>query len=134
MQRFIEIFKLGMILLFILGTSQNAFAKRKGGQLVQSINEAVERSDTDQERIKDQIDREADHRVQTWADRDRELIEIKHTGVAPTDTANLGEADLTYEEVGIDQSGLDSLRTDVEEEPIHIDFDKELRDVSSVKD
>ncbi len=128
-----NIIRWGMILFFILGSNQ-LFANNKNGQLVRSINEAVNRSDSEQDQIKTKIEKEADRRVETWADRDRDLIVIQHSGMSSMDPANLGEADLDYEEVGIDQSGLDRLRTDVEDEPIDIDFDKELREVSSVKD
>ncbi len=128
-----NIIRWGMILFFILGSNQ-LLANNKNGQLVQSINEAVNRSDNEQDQIKTKIEKEADRRVETWADRDRDLIVIQHSGMSSTDPANLGEADFDYEDVGIDQSGLDRLRTDVEDEPIDIDFDKELREVSSVKD
>ncbi len=135
MERIGNFIKLGVILFFILGSSQTTYAKsKKKGQLVKAINEAVDRSENEQERIKIDMSEEADQRIETWADRERDMIEIKHSGMSSIEAVDLGPADLSYEEVGIDQSGLDNLHSEVEDEPIYIDFDKELRDVSSIKD
>ena len=66
-------------------------------------------------------------------DKDIEAIEIKH-GASTLAPAKLVKPDFTLDQGGEDQSGLDKLRSDVNEDPIHIDFDEELREVSSTKD
>ncbi len=135
-----------VMLVLILGLAPNAYGKRaktrtkttkvkvRKNHLKKSINDAVDRSDKEQKRIKVRFDDEADERVESWTIRQKDVIEIKHTGTSSIEPVNLGEANLTEEEVGEDQSGLDSLRQEVNDEPTDIDFDKELREVSSLKD
>lgn len=108
--------------------------KRKKGYLASSISEAMNRSHKDQGKIKTQYNNEADQRVETWTDRKRNTIKISHTGTTSMDPVDLGDPDFSMEDLGEDQSGLDGLRGDVVEEPIVIDFDEELREVSSLKD
>ena len=134
-----QIFRFGVVLLILLSFCNTAYADRakrkRKGQLMKSINEAVERSNSDQERIQIRFDVEADERKENWDTRKLESIEIKHTGTSTLKAADLGEADYFYdEEIGRDQSGLDSLHSDVIDEPTDINFDEELRDVSSLKD
>lgn len=130
-----------LLLFIVFGLNNAADAKsskkknKKGQtQLSESINDAMKRSDTDQEKIRIRFDDEATDRIEAWQGRKMDMIEIKHTGTSSITPVDLGDPDYSYEESGVDQSGLDSLHSDIEEESIKYDFDKELRDVSSLKD
>lgn len=138
MRKFKKHIKVAIIFMLLLGMTQNAYAEKakkngKKGLLVKSINDAMQRSESEQDRIKIRFDTEADERIDSWQVRDRDMIEIKHSG-SSLEPVSLGMPDYSYEESGIDQSGLNGLHGDYKEEPIEIDFDKELRDVSSIKD
>ena len=139
MTKIFQTLRLAVVLVVHFGFCETAYAKKakkKKGQLMISIKKAVEKSDSDQEKHKDRMAEEADARFDSWAARQDEIIEIKHSGTSSLEPAKLGSPDMYYdEEVGIDQSGLDSLHSgDIEEESTDINFDEELRDVSSVKD
>lgn len=106
---------------------------KKNGQLMKSINDAMDRSNEDQQKMKIIVDFEADERMDSWSERDNHVIEIKHTGASSIGSVDLGEADFSYEESGEDQSGLNGLTSPVEDESVDINFDEELREVSSIK-
>ena len=127
-----------VVFALILGFSSVAQSKRKRKtkkpQLMVSIKAAVQRSDKDQDRIKDQMNSEADQRIESWQAREMEAIQIKHSGTSSLEPVDLGDPDFSMEDLGEDTSGLNRLRTDIEEEPTDINFDEELREVSSMKD
>ncbi len=129
----VKIFLLFFMVFSLAQTTQAKSTKKKKNFLASKINDAVERSNQEQKRIKVRFDEEADQRISSWTEEDIEAIEIKH-GASTLRGANLGKPDFTLDQGGEDQSGLNQLRSDVEEEPIHIDFDEELREVSSTKD
>ena len=108
-------------------------AKYKRGQLADSLKDAVNRSQKDQRLMKVRYNNEADQRIENWSARELETIKITHTGTSSVAPMNFGDPNFSTEELGEDQSGLDSLHSDIVEEPTDIDFDKELREVSSAK-
>ena len=101
-----------------------------------SIKAAVKKSDSDQNRIKDKMNSEANQRIESWQAREMEAIQIKHSGTSSLEPVDLGDPDFSMEDLGEDNSGLIRLRTDtdIEEESTDINFDEELREVSSMKD
>jgi len=131
-----RITKILIVLFMMFGVSQTAYGKRakRKGQLLDSIRDAMDRSDSEQNRIRNRQDDEANQRVKSWKVRKLDSIEIKHTGASSAEPVDLGDTDFSYDEVGVDQSGLDSLHSDVVEESVDINFDEELREVSSKKD
>ena len=80
------------------------------------------------------VEMEDDERRNGWTARDFNAIEIRRGGVSTLEAAELGAPDFSMEDLGEDHSGLKGLKSDVDEEPIYIDFDEELREVSSTKD
>jgi hypothetical protein len=122
-------------LSLIFGSIPITYAEsRVNGTLARSIDEAKIRSDKEQEKIRVTVSFEADERLDSWNQRDRDPIKIRPNGTRPIEALKLDEADLSYEESGIDQSGLNRWHSDYEKETIEINFDEELRDVSSIKD
>ncbi|MCJ8275487.1 MAG: hypothetical protein MJK18_01495, partial [Bdellovibrionales bacterium] len=96
--------------------------------------EAKYRSDDDQRELKNKAIREQERRQDSWAERDIEAIEIKGTSSYTTSSYDIGvEADLEIDDSGEDNSGLNKLRSKVEEESTDIDFDAELREVSQIQ-
>jgi hypothetical protein len=121
----------------IFGWSSMAYGKkpRKAKQkakLSRSIQAAVQRSNKDQDKIRDRNLQEADRLIQTWNTQDPDTIHIKNTGRSTFEPIMGGGG--SFMDEGDDHSGLDRLHSDFGEESIDIDFDKELREVSSVKD
>ena len=132
-------FVLIFMLAFCLSISVDARSskrkklKRKRTNIKKSINEAMKRSDKDQDKIRDRMNDEADKRIDSWSHRGDNTIEIKYTGTTSIEPVGMGGADLMPDS-GEDHSGLNELHSPVEDEPTDINFDEELRDVSSMKD
>ena len=108
--------------------------KKQDGQLVIAIKKAKARAMTDQERQRQRAEREAAEKREEWTHREFNAIEIRTTGSSSLEAVDLGDADFSIEELGEDHSGLDTFKREIVDEPIPIDFDQELRDVSSVVD
>ncbi len=129
--------KISIMVLFFFGSLQVAQAKRKPkakAQLEHSINEAMGRSEAEQERIRDHMNSKTDQMLEAWDEPSKTTLEIKHTGTVPVGASTFGSSDFSIDNGGEDQSGLDSLRGTIEEESTDIDFDEELREVSSMKE
>ena len=77
------------------------------------------------------MDEEAVDRIEGWTIRNRQAIEIKHTGASTIDPVDLGDPDFSMEELGEDRSGLDDLKGDYYEESIDIDFGERERELVS---
>lgn len=119
-----------ILLGFILSLSSPGLA---GGQLATSIKEARHRADNERQKLSNKAINETNQQMDSWTERTQETIEIQHTGMSGHGGVDLGDPDFSMEDLGEDHSGLDSLRSRVEEESTDIDFDEELREVSSIK-
>lgn len=96
-----------------------------------NIQDAMDKSHADHRRLKKKVSLKTDKRMQALDTRSTETIEIKNTGGSVLD---MGGADSAIDNhQGEDNSGLNHLRSHVEEESTDIDFDSELREVSSTK-
>ena len=109
-------------------------AHGKSGMLMNSLEDAMSRSSADQNNIKRKALQERSSRMDVWAERTAETIEINNANAfSGAPGLDIGiKADLGTDEGGLDTSGLNGLRSDVEEESTDINFDDELREVSLV--
>lgn len=111
-------------------STKKTFAqKKKKEKQATNIQEAMDKSRADQSRLRKQEHERTDKRIQSWDTRSSETIEIKQTGNPVID---MGHTDPSMD-MGEDESGLVGLHSHVEEDATDIDFDEELREVSSVK-
>ena len=108
-------------------------AHGKSGVLAHALEDAMVRSSEEHNGLKQKLEQEKNQRLESWSEREDLAIEIKGSGVADSAHYGLGiKADLEEKESGQDSSGLNKLRSQVEEESTDIDFDQELREVSQV--
>lgn len=127
-----------LLVVLLIGTfipAAQAKSKKRNkrrGQLVHSIREAMDRSNKDHKKMKVKIDFSNEQLMESWDERDTASITIDNSKVNLVDRVNLGRPDFSLEEPGEDHSGLDSLKNNIDIEEEFIDFDKELREVSSI--
>ena len=119
--------KMISLILLMTGTSSFAFAS---GTLEDAISSAQIRSQDDQMALKQRVESEKEQRLEQWSQRNLGAIEIKNSAPIPSNFDIGIEADLDEEESGEDNSGLNHLRSNVEQESTDINFDDELREVS----
>ena len=109
--------------------AKNSFSKK--GHSKTSIAEAMEKSNQEQRMIKQDMYDRANQRFDKWSERGDAAIQIQHGGSSSLPSLDLGDPSFSLDESGEDHSGLDSLRGEFEQESTDIDFDAELREVSS---
>ena len=144
LRKYLKIF---LALSLVIGFSSSAFgksSKRRRGRVKASLNDAVKRSESQQERIKVRFDDEIADQIDGWKDTNRNMVDLdnnkknrrkrKRRRRSTLKAVDIGKPDYSYEESGEDQSGLNDIRSEIVEEPTDIDFDEELREVSSLKD
>jgi hypothetical protein len=131
-------------IFIIMSFALPAHAKKKirilpKKQIVRSVNDAVNRSDSEQKKIRVKLDFEEDARFQAWQERkqDFELGKVDTKKIKGKKSSikafKLKKPDYDVDDSGEDYSGLNSWKGSVDEEPIEIDFESELREVSSNK-
>lgn len=116
----------------------------RGKVLKDSIKSAASRASKEQERIRVKMDFEADERVKSWADlpedpnwsnsSDSKLKKPLKKSSIPR--LKLAKPDYTVDDYANetqDHSGLNEWQSHTDTEKIDIDFDKELREVSSLE-
>lgn len=117
-------------MLIILPQAQG----KEDGMLINALQDAMVRSSDDQMNIRQRVLDERDSRMQDWSERQVDAIEIKSTA-SYSQPYNIGiKADVEMEESGEDTSGLNGLRSQIEEESTDINFDEELREVSLLEE
>ena len=87
------------------------------------VEEAVIRSNQEHSEIKKKMIREIDQRIRSWEQRDPSSIKLTVDG----------SYSFAAFEAGIDDSGLDTLKSHVELESADIDFENEFKEVNSVE-
>jgi len=118
----------------------------RSAQLSNSVKDAKDRAEKEQKMIRVKLDFEADERNRQWlkAQEDDDVAKTSSTQIAATQTKRplkkssierlrFEKADFALEDSGEDSSGLDDIRSSADDEDIKIDFDSELREVSSLK-
>ena len=106
-------------------------ANAKDGMLENALGDAMNRSSDEQRDLRKKVQKEKSQRMDQWAERREAAIEINNSIISVPSNFDVGiEADLDIEEGEEDNSGLNKLRSDVEEESTDINFDEELREVS----
>lgn len=97
---------------------------------VTNIQDAMDQSEADHRRLKKKVSLKTDKRMQALDTRSTETIEIKNNSAPVLDMGSDAALD---NHQGEDTSGLNNLRSHIEEESTDIDFESELREVSSTK-
>ena len=129
----IKLIPLAIFFSIFFGLSSYAEA-RETASMSANLAEAMDRSNNEQRDIRNAMVKQHNERIDSWAERGQETIQIRHTGGGTLPMMDLGDPDFDIDDSGEDQSGLDGLRSTIEEEPTDIDFGDELREVSSIID
>ena len=119
----------------VVSLSSVSYAKKKKkrnlGRSPVSIKEAMQRSQMDQERLRERVENSTEERMESFRGRETSAIEIDMSESQWKGGGRSAEP-VSFRDEGEDYSGLQDLKSPVQEESVDINFDEELRDVNSL--